>query len=286
MKTEKRVGFVLNEKDDPKSWKLGATELPKVVLRPDGDWEDFLPIKESQVAGGYETWSCTVQGTENAQQILENFHLGETKEYDERYNYNLAGINPPGADPHDVAETFRLKGVVFGVYPIPDTYEEYARPRPIPNDVQNQGMKHPWELRHQWLWRSNAYTKEHRTELIREHLKYGPLGVSVTAWHKKNGVYVDNGRPNTHWTIIYGEGKNGWKVFDSYSPHKKILSFDHNIEACKRYQLVPSIRQIRMSLLQRVALLLKEILENMTTKSYDVPPGELPMNQPDVKKNI
>lgn len=263
-----KTGFIRPEKDE-KAWTLGATELPKEVLVKSDDWTPYLPEKEDQTAGGYETWACTVEGTENIQEILEKFHFGINTEYDVRYHYNLVGINEPGTDPHKVAESFRLNGAISGVYPIPKTYKEFASPRPIPGNIHRQGIAHPYELRHQYLW-ERPISEEARTRLIREYLKYSPLGVSVTAWRKKNGVYVDNGQPNTHWVVIYGEedGK-GWKVFDTYKPYTKILSYDHNIEVCKRYQLTVSTRQERLSFFNQLVALATRLIELVKGKELE-----------------
>ena len=88
----KNYGFKLNDLEDPKAYKLGAIELPKVVLREDGQWASWLPVDELQFTPKYETYGCTVYGTENIFQTLERFHHTQTREYDERYNYNLVKI--------------------------------------------------------------------------------------------------------------------------------------------------------------------------------------------------
>lgn len=241
------------------AYRLGAIELPKKVLREDGQWDKFLPKDELQHTPSFDTYGCTVYGTENVKQILEKFHYGETKEYDERYNYNLAKIVPPGADPHMVADIFRNNGVVNGVFPMTETLEEYSKPRPMPQKYVTQGVAHPYELRHQWVW-EYPLSDLRRKELIQEYLKYSPLCVSVTAWKQSGDVYVDGGQSNTHWTVLYGYTDRGYKVYDSYAPHKKLLSFEHNIQVCKRYQLVPSTRQAQISIIEKLLELLKKLL--------------------------
>lgn len=247
----KNYGFKRNEIDDERAYKLGAIELPKISLRPDGQWGQYTPIDELQHTPNYDTYGCTIYGTENIQQTMERCIFGKTQEYDERYNYNIVKISPPGADPHDAAESFRNDGVISGLLPMTSTYEEYSKPRPVPTSILAKGIAHPYELRHQWLW-TKPQTKTNRTNLIKEHLQYSPLGVSVTAWKEKNGVYVDDGKRNTHWTMLYGYNDKGWLIYDSYAPHRKILSFDHSIECCKRYQLVQSTRKQQLSLFQKV----------------------------------
>ena len=266
----KNYGLQLSPLEDLSAYRLGAIELPKLVLRRDGQYDNYLPEDELQHTPSFDTYGCTVYGTENIQQTMERVHGLESKEYDERYNYNLAKIVPPGADPHVVSDIFRLNGVVSGVFPMVGTLAEYATPRPMPSKYVSQGVAHPHELRHQWLW-SKPISKEERIKLIKEYLQYSPLGVSVTAWSQENGVYVDKGQPNTHWTMLYGYNDKGWKIYDSYFPHRKILSYDHNIQVCKRYILVPNTRQKQISILQQLIEALKKLL-GLKEKELSTPP--------------
>ena len=277
----KNYGFIKTE-EDPKAYKLGATELPKVVLMSDGQWVDYLPKDESQITPSYDTYGCTVYGTENIQQMLEKFHYGESKEFDERYNYNLVKITPPGADPHAVAESFRNDGVISGELSIPSTFAEYSQPRPMYQKYIEMGVAHPYELRHQWLLEKSV-DKLTRTKLIKEYLQYSPLGVSVTAWMESGGVYIDNGRPNTHWTVLYGFNDKGWLIYDSYAPHRKILSFDHNIQCVKRYQLVPSTRKLQISILSKIIALLSKLISQLITAPKVVETKPEPIVLPQIK---
>ena len=149
----KNYGFILNEVEDLRAYKLGAIELPKEILVFDGQWDNWLPTDELQFTPSYDTYGCTIYGTENIQQTLEKQRGLTSAEYDERYNYNLVKIVPPGADPHDAAESFRNDGVVSGLFPMSATLAEYATPRPMPTKYVSQGIAHPYELRHQWLFR-------------------------------------------------------------------------------------------------------------------------------------
>ena len=254
-----QFGFKLNAIEDPRAYKLGASPLPLVVLQEDGDWSKYLPNPETQGTPNWDTYGCTVYGTENALQILEKRLFGESTEWAERFNYNIAGVNPPGHDPHDIAETFRKSGVIeYGLLPMTKTLEEYRKPRPMDKKLLDKGQEYPYELMHEWLWQRNI-SQEDRAFLIRNYLKYSPLGVSVTAWSKEGDVYVDRGQRNTHWVVIIGEEKGkGWKIYDSYEPHIKVISYDHNIEVCKRYQLVKKDPQI--PLMWKIINKIKELI--------------------------
>lgn len=124
-------------------------------------------------------------------------------------------------------------------------------------------------------------TKEEKTKLIKEHLKYSPLGVSVTAWSEKDGVYVDNGQRNTHWTMLYGWTDKGWKIYDSYAPHRKILSFDHNIEVSKRYSLVLSTRKEQLNIFSKILQIMAELLGLVDKPQFSTPPPISPLSPPE-----
>jgi hypothetical protein len=239
----KNYGFRLNDVADPKAWEFGGvTSLPKIILNPDGNWKDYLPSEELQHTDSFDTFGCTVYGTENVFQTLEKFITGETREYDERFIYNLARIIPPGADPHDVAEAFRRHGIISDRLPMTETLAEFMTPRPMTEALIAEGLKYPRELRHEWVWKSPV-TRETRVKLMRECLRYSPLGISVTAWIEDQGLYVDAGLPNTHWTMCFhiDDEDRPW-IYDSYHKAIKTLHPDHNIQVCKRYQLVPRVK--------------------------------------------
>lgn len=235
----KNYGFKIDASPDLNAYVYGGlVALPKITLREDGQWDDYLPTTEQQANPNFDSYGCTVFGTENVVEILLKYIYGQDKNFSERYIYNLAEITPPGADPHQVAETIRSEGLIDqDLLPMVETYEEFASPRPMESKYQVIGTQFPYELKHEYVFK-NRDSKETKISKMKECLKYSPLGMSVTGWEEENGVYVDKGEPNTHWTCCYGWNDKGWKVFDSYDPFLKIVSFDHNIERCKRYLLV------------------------------------------------
>lgn len=215
---------------------FGAVELG-AVLKPDGQWDDFLPTYEPQ-AEKYETYGCTVWGTQNALEILHKFLFKNEINADERYNYNCIAIEPPGSDPHKAAQSIKNEGLTFGLLPVTETYEEFCTPRPMEVKYEVQGAKftEQYSFRHQWVLQGKE-SKETRIAWMKDALRYSPLGVSVSAWYEKDGVYVDNGQPNNHWCVCYGWIDKDWKIFDSYDHSIKVYSFDSKITFAKRYSL-------------------------------------------------
>jgi hypothetical protein len=231
----------------------GFTSLPKTILQPDGQWDKYLPLYEPQ-AEKYETYGCTVWGTENALEVLESRLTGIEPNYDEKYIYNTVPVRPPGADPHAVCDAIREVGLIPN-RTMPDTFEAFCTPTPPSKDDLTKGGEwlKKWNFGHEWVFTN--VDKKTRVQLMKQALQYSPLGVSVTAWFEEDGIYVDRGLPNTHWCMAYGYtdkivtvGKETitetfWKVFDSYDHSLKILHPDHNIYYCKRYSLEPVVKK-------------------------------------------
>lgn len=236
----KNYGFVAPEEITSDQYVLGGlSKLPKTILKPDGDWSAFYPRYEPQFNEHFDSYGCTVWGTENAIETLIKFLVNEERNYSERYIYNIAEVVPPGADPHYIAETIREYGLVpDDALPMTPSYEEFTQPKPMDPKLIALGRSWEYSLGHEWVWKTNQ-SKDARLAKIKEALQYSPLGVSVTAWQKEGDMYVDGGMPNTHWCVLGAVRENGYEIFDSYDQSVKILSFDHNIQFCKRYALLP-----------------------------------------------
>jgi len=206
------------------------------VLRPDGQWDDYLPDFEAQKINGVETMYCTAFHTENPIQILMKFKYDYKEEYSEIYNANLAGVSPyKGGSPHEVAESWRKYGGLK-IEELPLTAVKSKADLIInANDYKEKGKKllEKFEFGHDWIWSLNH-------EGIKQTLKYSPLGVGVYAWTQKDGIYYEPSwaTPN-HWTTLYGyvDGQY-WKVFDSYHNEFKHLDWNYPFKFAKRYTVV------------------------------------------------
>ncbi len=243
------------------NYVLGAiNSLPKTVLQPDGQWDKYLPLYEAQ-AEKYETYGCTVWGTENAIEILEKRLYGIDTNHSERFIYILGGVKPPGADPHTICEVIRKNGLIPNEsLPYPATYEEFIAPNPMKEGYLKQGREYldKRSVGHEWVFTN--VDKKTQISRMKEALMYSPLGISVSAWYSEDGIYIDQGQANNHWTVCYGyteaNGKIFWKVFDSYDHSLKILHPDHNIQFCKRFSITTRTPQTNGWLIEALKSLL------------------------------
>lgn len=227
---------------EEKQHVFGASSIPDVIVKEDGNWLRALPHYEPQFEK-FETWGCTTWGTLNAIEILHIAKYGVEVNYAERFPYILSNTRYPGNDPHFVAEIVREYGLVDGIYlPMTDTYEEFIEPDPMRQVYLKLGRqwKEDYDFRHDWVFNQKMpLTPEMKIAYMRKALKRSPLGIAVTGWiEDENGMYVSEGMPNNHWCVLVNEIMGvGWQVFDSYDHSIKTLPYSHEISCAKRYWL-------------------------------------------------
>ncbi len=218
---------IINEED----YIFGAS-LPREVISQDGTWN--IPVYEPQ-AKKYETWGCTVWGGQNQIEMYMKKVFGFEPNYDERFNYILAGVDVGGTNPQDAYESFRKDGLIDD-QPQPDTFDEFKDKSYITVDkrVKGQHWLNKYVIKHEWI-------KKPTMDDIINALPYSPIALGVTAWHEKDGVYVDRGERNNHWCVAFApttyKGRKTVKIFDSYDQSVKTLHPDHAISIAKRIYL-------------------------------------------------
>lgn len=65
----KNYGFVIAPRDE-NAYVLGGGMLEKIILQPDGQWDECLPETEMQFESDFDTANCTGFGTTSAIEIL------------------------------------------------------------------------------------------------------------------------------------------------------------------------------------------------------------------------
>ncbi len=240
----KQYGYLPDEIKD-EDYILGGLNLPTDILQENGQWDDFLPLVEIQRNEKFETYNCTAFGTLNCLEILFKRLFGETKNWSERYVGVAAGTRPPGNSPQKVIETIRKDCGLLDDDILPmskaDTVEEYYSPDPLPWLMKENGRKflNNYSVKHEWAFSDTQ--RFNKAEIVKNALKYSPLGVAVFSWQfdfdKK--VYIrPMGAEDNHWICVYGyeEGKF-WKCYDSYDDTTKELDWDFGFERVKRFHL-------------------------------------------------
>jgi hypothetical protein len=250
---------------DEQNYVFGDGNVPVIPYQEDGNWEKFLPRYEAQEEN-FETYACTVWGTQNAIETLHTRIYGIEPNYSERFTAVLSGLTGAGGtDPQIPCESIRKDGLIDNrLLPMTKTKTEFFNPRHVTAKLIAKGKE--WllihQFRHDWVWKGER--PQNYIELLRDALKTSPLGVSVSAWNKVNGVFVsDQGSVNNHWCMLYKIDEEGYPwVFDSYDHSKKKLSKDHNIRRAKRFFL----NKISPRAMRRHKGILENILKRLLMK--------------------
>lgn len=238
----KNYGFI-QPKIDETHYVFGSGALGGVVLQENGQWDAFLPAVELQYETDFDSYNCTGYGTTNCFETLLN-RLKIEKNFSDRYLGVCAGTQPPGNDPHVVAQAVRHSGLIEEKYlpfdkELLTSWQEYFSYKGGDEktcEIEGQKFLTKFSVGHDWVL-VGGETKEARLAKMKAGLLSSPLGASVSAWFLEDGLYVDKDIPNNHWVMIYGYNEQGWKVFDSYDQTHKIVSYDHKIQFAKRYTI-------------------------------------------------
>lgn len=240
----KNYGYQAPVIDVQKDWILGTSlSAPKIVLQPDGQWDDYLVKKEAQDANGFDPLSCATYGTQNAGiEILGRRVFGVEQNYSDRWvAYHTDTHKKGGNDPHVIAEWIRKRGTVkeesWPLTPDIDSFEKYYEEPPQKLFTEASLFPAEYVFGHEYVPSNPAAMKE--------ALKYSPLGASVYAWPKRDpdGYYykLPEDRDN-HWICLYGyEDGKYWKVFDSADKSEKKLRWDALPSIIKRYSITKQI---------------------------------------------
>ena len=247
MKNKKFYGFIepVIEKDH---YVLGFSSVPKNILMANKDWRTVWTPQAHQGVF-FETYDCTAFNTLSSISRLVFMLTGEKVTYSPRWVGIVAGTRPPGNDPHVVCEAIRK----FGLIPdemlpwtenIKDVGEYYSFKDANEKACYVAGalwLKR-FEFFHEWVFKGDV-SPEKKIKAMIESLQYSPLGISVTAWNKKDLLYVSNEEQNNHWTEQVSLNQlESWIIDDSYTDengsYEKLLEWAFDFQYCKRYHLV------------------------------------------------
>lgn len=282
------------ETSGPKAhYVLGGGNVPKIVLRPSGDWSD-IPDKEVQNRR-FETNNCTAFNTLSRVEKMVFVIDGVKVNYSDRFLGVVAGTYPPGNDPHLVAEAIRKYGCIpEEMMPFSDdlaNVDEYYSWKGVDKEAclaEGRKWLEKWEFMHEWVFLPGD-PKSIRIPSMVEALTLCPPAVAVYAWEKDGrGLYVDKGRQPNHWTGLDNDMPlEHWLVGDSYiaddSEHKK-LDWFFNFEYCKRFHLRrrEAVVDTRNALIQFAINLANKIVALLTRQVAElpIPPAPQPLPEP------
>src|SRR3990167_4049391 len=214
----KNYGLIIPEIQPNQDYVLGGfNSIGGTELQPDGQGGSLLPEVEYQLNKlGFDAIACASFGTLSALEILALRVYGQTRNWSDRFLAKTSDTQPNGNSPHKVAETLRKLGVPNEIdYPfskeIKTWVEFYAD---IPKAIYSLAIAflNEFNFKHEYVVTKPDYLKQ--------ALKYSPVGISVTAWFKReNGLYYfPEGQTNNHWVVLVGYKENEyWIIYDSYN---------------------------------------------------------------------
>ena len=221
----------------PEHWVFGSSEMPYEVLQADGDWSNYLVVKERQDLNNVEPYACVVYTLLNCIEILIKRKYGLERNYSDRFLATIVNTRGKGSSPQEACEFLRKIGVVpQEIYPFDETIDtEDKFFAPIPQSIIElaKEFNEEWDFKHEFVKTDN--------ESITTALKSSPLMISVYAWVKnsKDLFYRPNGATDNHaTTLIYERVGEFRRIFDSYdSPFIKDLEYGDMPTIIKRFRI-------------------------------------------------
>lgn len=239
-KRKQEYGFIA-PKFSVDDYTFGDGKLVDEVLRPDGQWGDFLSAFEAQSQNGFDTMNCWNFSTQKAIKTIGIYkgYWDPNTDYSERYICVLGEGTPTGGMPNKACYAIYKYGLIpEASLPFSDhinSWWEWCLPNPMTQKYLDEGKK--WLDQYdfgydyvrttygKWVWRTikGFFTgnkmSASQQEIIKDALRYSPLGVSVCAWKTRNGLaYKNSWDRDNHWIQMYGyvDGKY-WLLYDNYN---------------------------------------------------------------------
>ena len=262
MKTQSKYGLqidLLKATD----YIFGSSPIPYEELVPDGNWEQWLPVKEFQNLNAIEPYACVPFTVLNCIETLIKRKYGIEKNYSDRFLSALVDTRNGGTSPQKCCDYLRNQGVVpQEVWPFDekiDTSEKFFAD--IPQAIKDIAK----EFLNEFEFCYERVSSNPRAIMLA--LNCSPLFFSVAAWFKKNGFYYKpQGMTDNHaTTLFYAREGAFWRMFDSYDkPHIKDYQWGDLPQICMRFWIEkknPRIAEIRKTLLDIIFETLKRIGE-------------------------
>ena len=243
MKEFKQINHgLLQDQRRPKEritdYVFGASPVLADILRPDGQWADYLPNKEYQRQYNFDTMGCVSFSALNCIETLLKAKYNLQINFSDRALAKASGTTIYGNSLWQVADTIRNWGLIkeedWSWLPDIDTWEEYYAF--IPSDIQEKRL---WfisnfNVNYEFLLVNNE-------DMVKEALKYAPLQVTVGFNSvDNNGYYYREGNPiYNHAITLFGYlDKTYWLVFDQYDQVVKKVRWDYKFGTLLKYNII------------------------------------------------
>ncbi len=210
----------------------GAVQLKGAVLRPDGQWDAYLPAPENQSRDGFEPYACVSYAIKHAVEILIRQEFGELDQYSARWLAWATGTEAKqGNDPWTVCHFLGTSGDVHEADWPYDSQHFYDTPPQTMYTLAKEFIA-KWNYDNQWVPATQA--------TMMDALTRSPLTVAGFAWAQNAAglYYWPDGAISDHYFIVYGyDPNNYWKVFDTYENNYKQLVWDYPFIQLKEHTI-------------------------------------------------
>lgn len=220
-----------------------AGTLPEKVINPSGDWRTDLPVPEHQRQNNVEPNSCVTHVIENAIQTLQRFQYKEQHEYAERFIAIMSETDPNrGNNPKRVAQAIRDYGLLpYSALPYDetiDTLDKFYSPKPMTEELKFTAKKFSDDYNFQYEYSTTPATpKKEKKAILQKYLTMSPIGVSVTAWKERDGMYYkDEWDADNHFCLLVAY-ESYPVIFDTYKEDIKILEDNYDFGWSQRFLL-------------------------------------------------
>ena len=230
----------------PEHFKFGDAQIVARVLRPSGDWRDFLPPEELQTVRGIESSACYIEAQEHAiATLLEERYSVKDQNYSARFNALLSDGTEGGGDPIKGADSIRHDGLIQDYlmnFADVNSWDEFHSWKGVDETAcrkVGQDFRAQWDISHDIVFtREEPVAKKY--EKIKQALSYAPLCVSVLGWYEKDGVYIKpEGMTDNHLVeLVHVDENNQATIRDTYVPYEKKLAPFYSFDFGMRHSIV------------------------------------------------
>jgi hypothetical protein len=208
----KNTGVIL-ESPSNSGWRYGhISGGNRKKFAPDGQWDKFLPIFETQFKMGFESMACVSFSYNNCLETYFKAAFGFEPNFNDRYLATVSGTTEKGNTFSAVAHAGHKKGLADEeTWPWDDsikTWEDYYATPPSKAIESAMLFQSKYKTLYEWV--------EPKPEVMIDALQYGTLQVCSDG----------------HAYMIYGyEAGKKWHIFDTYpysgGTGKRTLPWSH-----------------------------------------------------------